>query len=290
MGLGDSNTVLPWQEVEMVAEMTAPASAGAAADVAAGPIVRYDHVCKSFGTLEVLKDFNLDVPRRERLSILGPSGSGKSTALRLLMTLERPTTGEIWIEGKRLWHTESSGKLKPADEKHLRKMRTKVGYVFQQFNLFPHMSVLRNVTEGPVHVLGLKKDEAEERAMKLLDLVGLRVKAKNFPAQLSGGQQQRVAIARTLAMEPEILLCDEVTSALDVELVGEVLEVLRNLAATTTMTMIFVTHEIRFAREVSDRVIFIDGGRVVESGPPAEIFGNPKEERTRSFLKAVINA
>jgi polar amino acid transport system ATP-binding protein len=260
-----------------------PAAAGA-------PIVKYDHVTKSFGTLEVLKDFNLDVAPRERLSILGPSGSGKSTALRLLMTLERPTSGEIWVEGKRLWHTESRGVLKPADEGHLRKMRTKVGFVFQQFNLFPHMSVLRNVTEGPVHVLGLKRDEAEARAIKLLDLVGLSAKAKNFPGQLSGGQQQRVAIARTLAMEPEILLCDEVTSALDVELVGEVLEVLRNLAHTTTMTMIFVTHEIRFAREVSDRVIFIDGGRVVESGPPAEILGHPKEERTRSFLKAVLNA
>jgi polar amino acid transport system ATP-binding protein len=169
-------------------------------------------------------------------------------------------------------------------------MRSKVGYVFQQFNLFPHMTVLRNVTEGPMHVLGVKNDEAEDRALKLLDLVGLSAKAKSFPGQLSGGQQQRVAIARTLAMEPEILLCDEVTSALDVELVGEVLEVLRNLAHTTQMTMVFVTHEIRFAREVSDRVIFIDQGRVIESGPPAEILGAPKEERTRAFLKAVLNA
>jgi polar amino acid transport system ATP-binding protein len=267
-----------------------PASGATTASAAAGPIVKYDHVSKSFGTLEVLKDFQVEVAHRERLSIMGPSGSGKSTALRLLMTLERPTSGEIWIENERLWHTESNGKLVDADEKHLRKMRSKVGYVFQQFNLFPHMSVLRNVTEGPVHVLGLKRDEAEARAIKLLDLVGLSAKAKNFPGQLSGGQQQRVAIARTLAMEPEILLCDEVTSALDVELVGEVLEVLRNLAHTTSMTMIFVTHEIRFAREVSDRIIFIDGGKVVESGPPAELLGHPKEERTRAFLKAVLDA
>lgn len=254
------------------------------------PIIKYEHVNKSFGSLEVLKDFELEVPRRERLSILGPSGSGKSTILRLLMTLERPTSGEIYIEGQRLWHRESGGKLRPADESHLHKMRSKVGYVFQQFNLFPHMTVLRNVTEGPMHVLGVKNDEAEDRALKLLDLVGLSAKAKSFPGQLSGGQQQRVAIARTLAMEPEILLCDEVTSALDVELVGEVLEVLRNLAHTTQMTMVFVTHEIRFAREVSDRVIFIDQGRVIESGPPAEILGAPKEERTRAFLKAVLNA
>ena len=276
----------------MVAQpvMVSQASGAAGNATAQSPVVTYDHVSKSFGTLEVLKDFQLEVAPRERLSIMGPSGSGKSTALRLLMTLERPTSGEIWIEGERLWHREIKGKLLTADEKHLRKMRSKVGYVFQQFNLFPHMSVLRNVTEAPIHTLGLKKDEAEERARKLLDMVGLSAKANNFPAQLSGGQQQRVAIARTLAMEPEILLCDEVTSALDVELVGEVLEVLRNLAHTTQMTMIFVTHEIRFAREVSDRVIFIDGGRVVESGPPAEILGNPKEERTRSFLKAVLNA
>ena len=254
------------------------------------PVVVYEKVCKSFGALEVLKDFDLQVAPEEKLTILGPSGSGKSTVLRLLMTLERPTSGEIFVDGQPLYHELRRGKRVAANEKHLRRLRSKIGFVFQQFNLFPHMTVLENIIEAPVHGQGIPRNEALAQARELLQMVGLSQRADAYPGQLSGGQQQRVAIARTLATKPEILLCDEPTSALDVELVGEVLGVLRNLASETRMTMIFVTHEIRFAREVSDRIIFMDHGKVLESGTPEVILGAPQHERTRTFLKAVLDA
>jgi polar amino acid transport system ATP-binding protein len=254
------------------------------------PAVVFERVKKSFGDLVVLDDFNLEVAGAEKLTIMGPSGSGKSTVLRLLMTLERPTAGEIFVQGQPLYHYQKGSKTVAADEKHLRNIRAKIGFVFQQFNLFPHMTVLENIIEAPVHAQGVAKKEAIAQAHELLAMVGLTAKKDNYPSQLSGGQQQRVAIARTLATKPEILLCDEPTSALDVELVGEVLSVLRNLALQTNMTMIFVTHEIRFAREVSDRIIFMDQGRVLEMGTPETILSTPQHERTRTFLKAVLES
>ncbi|NUM52222.1 MAG: ectoine/hydroxyectoine ABC transporter ATP-binding protein EhuA [Candidatus Hydrogenedentes bacterium] len=243
---------------------------------------------KTFGDVEVLRGIDLDVAAGEKLSIIGPSGSGKSTILRILMTLERPSSGTIEIEGKLLWHMRENGSLLPATQRHLHAMRSKVGMVFQQFNLFPHMSVLDNVTVAPVYVLGIGRDEANQRARQLLEKVGLAQKFDAYPAQLSGGQKQRVAIARALALYPKIMLFDEVTSALDPELVGEVLTVLRDLAMETDMTMILVTHEMRFAREISDRVVFIDHGRIIEQGPPEVIFTSPVETRTREFLRAVL--
>jgi len=247
------------------------------------PIAEFRQVSKSFGDTVVLREINLDVASAEKLAIIGPSGSGKSTLLRLLMTLERPTGGEILLEGEAIFKDGPR-----TSEKHLRHMRSKVGFVFQQFNLFPHMTALRNVTEAPVHVLGMPREEARERALELLDMVGLRDKAEAYPSRLSGGQQQRVAIARALAMRPKIMLFDEPTSALDPELVGEVLSVLRDLAFHSKMTMILVTHEMRFAREVSDRVAFVDGGVIAEHGPPEKILVEPSEARTRAFLKAVL--
>ena len=253
------------------------------------PIVRFEKVIKRFGELTVLDELDLDVAPGEKLAIIGPSGSGKSTLLRLLMTLERPTSGEIEIDGDRLWHTQRGSRTVPADEKHLRRMRGKVGFVFQHFNLFPHMTALRNVAEAPIHVLGMPREQAEQRARELLTMYGLADKADSYPSKLSGGQQQRVAIARACAMQPKVMLFDEVTSALDPELVGEVLAVLRDLAQDTNMTMLLVTHEMRFAREVSDRVAFFDQGRIAEQGPPDRIFTEPENERTRAFLHAVLN-
>jgi polar amino acid transport system ATP-binding protein len=255
---------------------------------ASDPIIVFDKVRKQFGDLVVLEDLDLKVARHERLALIGPSGSGKSTILRLLMTLEQPSSGTIEVDGEPLWHMRRNGNLVPADRRHLRRMRGKIGMVFQHFNLFPHMTVIRNVTEAPVHVLGLSKAEARKRARDLLDRVGLADKVDNYPAQLSGGQKQRVAIARALAMQPDILLFDEVTSALDPELVGEVLNVLRELAEEERYTMLIVTHEMGFAREVADRVCFLYEGRILEQGPPARIFSEPEEERTRGFLKAVL--
>jgi polar amino acid transport system ATP-binding protein len=208
----------------------------------------------------------------------------------LLMTLERPSDGVIWVEGEPLWHRRQGDRLVPADEKHLRRMRTKIGFVFQHFNLFPHMTALRNVTEAPIRVLGLSREEADERARRLLDMVGLADKVDQHPSKLSGGQQQRVAIARACAMQPKIMLFDEVTSALDPELVGEVLAVLRDLAKDSGMTMMIVTHEMRFAEQVADRVAFFDGGQIVEQGPPEHIFHHPSHDRTKAFLRAVLEA
>jgi polar amino acid transport system ATP-binding protein len=251
-------------------------------------MVEFRQVHKAFGDLVVLDDLDLQVAPAEKLSIIGPSGSGKTTILRVLMTLENIQSGYVLVDGEHLWHTERNGQLVPADEKHLRRMRGKLGMVFQQFNLFPHMSVLRNVTEAPIHVLGMDKAEAEQRAVELLDMVGLADKADANPNQLSGGQQQRVAIARALAMRPKVMLFDEVTAALDPELVGEVLGVLRQLAEETDMTMLIVTHEMSFARDVSDRVLFFYAGQIHEEGPPEKIFTDPERDRTRAFLKAVL--
>ncbi|MFE5477981.1 ectoine/hydroxyectoine ABC transporter ATP-binding protein EhuA [Nocardia sp. NPDC056541] len=250
-------------------------------------MIRFDQVVKRFGDLTVLDHLDFSVRRGEKVTLIGPSGSGKTTILRLLMTLETISDGVIWVDGEPLTHTERGGKLVPAKEKHLRAVRTKIGMVFQQFNLFPNMTVLENITEAPIHVLGKSKDAARERARHLLDVVGLSDKAGAHPSQLSGGQQQRVAIARCCAMDPKVMLLDEVTSALDPELVGDVLDVLRTIAETTDITMLIVTHEMRFAREVSDRVLMFDSGRIVEQGPPEQIFEAPTNERTRKFLEAV---
>jgi len=253
------------------------------------PIVRFDKVVKAYGDNVVLRELDFSVAPGERVTLIGPSGSGKTTILRLLMTLEECNGGSIEVDGESLTHMRRGGVLVPSDEKHRRQVRKKIGMVFQQFNLFPNMRVLRNVMEAPVHVLGMPKDQAEERARGLLDLVGLSHKLDAYPSQLSGGQQQRVAIARALAMQPKVLLLDEVTSALDPELVADVLNVLRNIAATTDITMLCVTHEMKFAKDVSHRVMMFDHGQVVEQGPPDQIFSNPSHERTRSFLHAVLD-
>jgi len=254
------------------------------------PMVRFQGVTKRYGALTVLDRLDLDVAPNEKVAIIGPSGSGKTTVLRMLMTLERIDGGVIWVEGEPLTHEQQNGQLVPAREAHLRRVRGKIGMVFQHFNLFPHMSALKNCMEAPVHVLGMAKDEAEQRASELLDMVGLGDKKHHYPAQLSGGQQQRVAIARALAMRPKVMLFDEVTSALDPELVGEVLNVIRRLGAEHNLTMLMVTHQMGFAREFADRVCFFYAGKIAEQGPPDQLFTNPQNERTRQFLSAVLEA
>lgn len=253
-----------------------------------GPMVRFDKVRKAFGDLVVLDDLDFEVAPGEKLVIIGPSGSGKTTILRVLMTLERPNRGTVEVAGEHLYHTEKRGKLVPAGERHIRRVRRNIGMVFQHFNLFPHMTAMGNIAFGPEKVLGLSKEEARDRASNLLGLVGLGDKLDEYPGRLSGGQKQRVAIARALAMEPQVMLFDEVTSALDPELVGEVLSVLRDLAQNTDMTMLLVTHEMGFAREIGDRLVMFDKGKVVEEGPPEAIFSDPKEQRTQDFLRAVL--
>jgi len=251
------------------------------------PIAHFENVTKRFGSLVVLNEFSFSVRPGEKVTLIGPSGSGKSTVLRILMTLEPFQEGRVEIDGVSYHQPGGRGAFR-ASERHLRDIRTRVGMVFQSFNLFPHMSVLRNLIEAPVAVLGLKRAEAEARALDLLRMVGLSEKCQSYPGQLSGGQQQRVAIARALAMRPRVLLFDEPTSALDPELVGEVQNVIRDLAHEHDLTMIMVTHEMRFAREISDRVCFFDKGRIVEEGPPAQIFSRPAQARTREFLRAVL--
>ncbi len=233
---------------------------------------------KQFGELEVLKGIDMRVKKGEVVVILGPSGSGKSTILRCINRLEEPTGGQIFVDGTDLTSKKTD----------INKMRQRVGMVFQQFNLFPHLTALQNVTLAPTRVQKKKKDEAEKLGMELLTKVGLKDKANNFPMQLSGGQQQRVAIARALAMKPDVMLFDEVTSALDPELVKEVLDVMRNLAMDG-MTMMVVTHEMNFAKEVSDRVVLIDGGVIVEENTPDKFFSDPKHERTKKFLNMIKN-
>lgn len=252
------------------------------------PILRITDLQKAYGDTRVLQGLNAEIAPGEKVAIIGPSGSGKSTLLRLLMTLEEPDSGEILVEGESMWSTEQNGQTRHASEGHLRHVRGKLGMVFQHFNLFPHMTVLRNLTLAPQLVQGKSKAETEEQSEKLLAMVGLQDKADAYPAQLSGGQKQRVAIARALAMEPKIMLFDEVTSALDPELVGEVLEVLRKLARDTDMTMLIVTHEMNFARDIADRVLFFDHGVILEEGPPAQIFQNPRQSRTREFLTTIL--
>ncbi|OKI75075.1 amino acid ABC transporter ATP-binding protein [Micromonospora sp. CB01531] len=252
-----------------------------------GPMVRAEQVHKSFGPLEVLKGIDLEVRAGEVCCLLGPSGSGKSTFLRCINHLEKINAGRIWVDGDLIGYRERGGKLHELRDKEVAAQRRAVGMVFQRFNLFPHMTVLQNVVEAPVLLRRAKKAEARDRAAQLLDRVGLGDKLGAYPGQLSGGQQQRVAIARALAMQPKLMLFDEPTSALDPELVGEVLDVMKDLARDG-MTMIVVTHEIGFAREVGDSLVFMDGGVVVEQGNPREVIAAPKHERTKAFLAKVL--
>ena len=241
----------------------------------------------SFGSLHVLKGVNLEVKPQEVVCIIGPSGSGKSTFLRSLIHLEHIDNGIIEIEGKEIAHKENKSSKLHISSKERRRRLLNVGMVFQKFNLFPHMTALENTMVSPMNVLGKSKEEARAKGVELLNAVGLGDKLDSFPNKLSGGQQQRVAIARALAMDPKIMLFDEPTSALDPELVGEVLSVMKKLAESG-MTMIVVTHEMGFAREVADRVLFMDGGNIVEEGTPEEIFNAPKSDRLKQFLKAVL--
>jgi polar amino acid transport system ATP-binding protein len=268
--------------------MTATISQAAPlAATTARPMVEAVEVHKRFGSLEVLKGITMSVERGQVVCLLGPSGSGKSTFLRCINHLEQIDAGMIRVAGETVGYRERNGKLYELREKEVATQRRKVGMVFQRFNLFPHMTALENVIEAPTQVARRSKADAREQGRHLLAQVGLAEKAGTYPAQLSGGQQQRVAIARALAMEPEVMLFDEPTSALDPELVGDVLDVMRGLAESG-MTMIVVTHEIGFAREVGDVAVFMDGGVVVEAGDPAQVLGDPREERTRSFLSKVL--
>ncbi|WP_280723542.1 amino acid ABC transporter ATP-binding protein [Kitasatospora sp. MAA4] len=244
-------------------------------------------VHKSFGRLDVLRGVDLEVRAGSVTVVLGPSGSGKSTLLRIVNRLERSDRGFVTIDGELIGYRRSGERLYELREREVLRQRTHIGFVFQNFNLFPHLTVLDNITEAPVNALGRSRSEARTRALELLDRVGLADKADAYPRQLSGGQQQRVAIARALALDPKVLLFDEPTSALDPELVGEVLDVIKDLARAGT-TMIVVTHEIGFAREVADTVVFMDGGVVVEQGAPADVLDHPRHERTRAFLSKVL--
>ncbi len=250
------------------------------------PLVRAVNVHKSFGDVEVLKGIDLEVHPGEVVVLLGPSGSGKTTFLRLVNQMETLTGGRIWVNSELIGIEERDGKLYRRKDSDISRQRSKIGMVFQRFNLFPHKTAIENITEGQLVVTKKSKKAAEERAWDLLNQVGLTDKAHVYPSQLSGGQQQRIAIARALAMDPELMLFDEPTSALDPELVGEVLTVMKTLASEG-VTMIVVTHEMSFAREVADRVFFMDDGVVVESGTPAEVLGNPKQDRTKAFLARV---
>ncbi|MFN6551271.1 amino acid ABC transporter ATP-binding protein [Mycolicibacterium septicum] len=250
-------------------------------------MVRAESVCKNFGALHVLKGVTLDVGRGEVLCMVGPSGSGKSTFLRCINHLEQVNAGRLYVDGELIGYRERGGKLHEMAPRDAARQRRDIGMVFQHFNLFPHRTALDNIIEAPIRVKKVKKDAAVARAKDLLDQVGLAAKADAYPAQLSGGQQQRVAIARALAMNPKLMLFDEPTSALDPELVGEVLAVIKKLAGEG-MTMVVVTHEMGFAREVADKLVFMDGGVIVESGPPREVMANPKHERTKEFLSKVM--
>jgi len=250
-------------------------------------ILRIKNVSKNFGTLKVLKDISLEVDKGEVIAIIGPSGSGKSTLLRCIIRLEKIDKGSIEIDGKPLVSQDKHGSSIYSPEPQIRLLRKKMGMVFQNFNLYPHMSVLENIIEAPLTVNGMSREKAEVIAEQLLLKVGLSEKNKSYPCELSGGQKQRVAIARALAMNPDIMLFDEVTSALDPELTGEVLRVMKSLAEER-MTMLVVTHEMAFAREVADKVIFMDFGEIIEQGNPAEIFSNPSHPRTKAFLSQVL--
>ena len=251
-------------------------------------MVKAENVHKSFGHVEVLKGIDLEVTNGEVHCLLGPSGSGKSTFLRCINHLERIDGGRLSVDGRLIGYREDDGKLYEMHEREVAAQRRDIGMVFQRFNLFPHMTALENIMEAPVQVRGDSKAVARQQALALLERVGLAERAGNYPAELSGGQQQRVAIARALAMKPKLMLFDEPTSALDPELVGEVLDVMKDLAREG-MTMIVVTHEIGFAREVADTVVFMDGGVIVEAGKPADVLGNPDHVRTKAFLSKVLS-
>ncbi|MEU0944788.1 amino acid ABC transporter ATP-binding protein [Streptomyces canus] len=250
-------------------------------------MVKAESVHKSFGLVEVLKGIDLEVKQGEVFCLIGPSGSGKSTFLRCINHLEKINAGRLYVDGELVGYRQKSDKLYELKDSEVALQRRDIGMVFQRFNLFPHMTAVENVMEAPVQVKGTSRAEARERARGLLEKVGLADKAGSYPAQLSGGQQQRVAIARALAMDPKLMLFDEPTSALDPELVGDVLDVMRDLAESG-MTMVVVTHEMGFAREVGDSLVFMDGGVVVESGDPREVLTNPQHERTQAFLSKVL--
>jgi polar amino acid transport system ATP-binding protein len=251
-------------------------------------VLRAEGVHKRFGRLEVLKGISLEVKPQEVMCLLGPSGSGKSTFLRCIHHLEKIDAGRLWVGGELVGYRQAGDKLHELRESDVARKRTAIGMVFQRFNLFPHMTAIGNVVEAPIHVKGVRREDAVREGRELLDRVGLGEKFDAYPAELSGGQQQRVAIARALAMHPKLMLFDEPTSALDPELVGDVLAVMRDLARDG-MTMVVVTHEIGFAREVGDTVVFMDDGVVVETGAPREVFENPRHERTRAFLSKVLS-
>jgi len=251
------------------------------------PMIRCENVHKRFGRLEVLRGVTFDVARGEVVVVAGPSGSGKSTLLRCINHLEKVNQGRIYVDGHPVGYREVKGKFVERGEREVARMRASIGMVFQRFNLFPHLTALGNVVDAPIHVRKMGRREAQEAGRAMLAKVGLGDKVDAYPAQLSGGQQQRVAIARALAMEPKVMLFDEPTSALDPELVGEVLEVMKSLAREG-MTMIVVTHEMGFAREVADRAMLMDEGVIIEEGPPAQFFSNPRHERTKLFLSKIL--
>ena len=251
------------------------------------PMIQAVDVWKSFGTLDVLKGINLEVNKGEVTCLIGPSGSGKSTFLRCVNHLEKVTAGRLYVDGELIGYREKNGVLHEISEKDAARQRREVGMVFQNFNLFGHRTALENIIQAPIHVKGVKPEDAKKRAMELLEQVGLANKAEAYPVQLSGGQQQRVAIARAVAMEPKLMLFDEPTSALDPELVGEVLRVMRELAASG-MTMLVVTHEMAFAHEVADNVAFMSDGQIIEYGTPEQVLDNPQHERTKEFLSSIF--
>jgi len=254
-----------------------------------GALVQLQNVTKKYGETTVLDSLTFDVKAGEKVALIGPSGSGKTTVLRVIMGLEQPNSGTVVVAGDEIWREMRSGKMIPASERHLRKVRQHTGMVFQQYNLFPHMSALRNVAEPLIRVKKVEKEEAYAEAKDLLEMIGLSSHSDKKPGQLSGGQQQRVALVRAIAMKPKVMLFDEVTSALDPELVGEVLRAIEDIALTTQMSMIVVTHEILFAAHVSDRVLMFDGGKVIEEGHPDDILKSPKHERTQRFLSRLVD-
>ena len=265
-------------------------AAGLAAELAdrRGARIQMHNVNKSYGDNPVLFDINLDLPAEETTCFIGPSGSGKSTLLRCINHLEEINSGRILVDDQLIGYKIRNGRIHEMREREAAQRRIDIGMVFQSFNLFPHMTALENVAFAPTCVKGESRSQARDRAARLLERVGLSGKESSYPSQLSGGQQQRVAIARALAMEPKVMLFDEPTSALDPELVGEVLAVIRELATSGTMTMVVVTHEMGFAREVADKVVFMDAGRIVELGTPDQVLGNPQNDRTKNFLTAVL--
>ena len=250
-------------------------------------IITFDKVSKSFGDLKVLDQLNLEVKDGEKLALIGPSGSGKTTILRILMTLETIDSGFVSVNNEYLWHEKINDKVVPATDKHLQKMRDQIGMVFQQFNLFPHLTAIENVKQPQILVKKKNESEAKEKAEDLFNMIGLSDKIDHYPHQLSGGQQQRVAIARALCMEPKIMLFDEPTSALDPEMISEVLDVIIDLA-NEGITMIVVTHEMGFAKKAADRMIFMDGGKIVEQNDPENFFNNPKTDRCKTFLDQIL--